>query len=843
MSSLSVPREHAVFCSPSLLTRLLITLTALCSPFALNAIEAATPLEVWGINSGILQGSKTWKFRQSVAGNDLQSANAADPSLDDSDWQDIDLRWREFPGPAVGNHFRKQFTLDEIGVTPSQIKGIEVSLQYDDTAVLYLNGIEVYRSIRGNLDPDYSLYPPGGNIPYNVDIAFGGFENFYVEIPNTNGTNTCETDANCGQSPYDGPNPPAIPVSLLQDGINTWAVTTWTRSVGGSGDSSLNHTFTLLIDDAPVTTAPVYINEVMASNDTVWGVELDGAVEFPDWFELYNDSATPINVQGWTIADNSAAWEFPAVTIPAFGYLVVAANDEDRNDTTPLQTNFKISTEGDSLRLTDPNGFIADEYASIPAQAVDGSWGRPNDNTTELDYLAVPTPGATNSAAVSGSSPTLQLFTDKIYNLGEPVSEQVDAFDADGDSLSYELAPKPPGIDIDDEGKITGTATAAGTFDSVISVTDSNDNTTTQNVSFIVLPAPSSSPALVLNEYNAVSESRQLSAGSSIGNGGNWFEFVVVEDQLDLRGMTITLYDNQGPDDQFRLASELTFVNNDRLSALPAGLIITISEETGDDLTFDNLTDWHVNFQVDGSANGAFIVSSGGDFDSSHEGQAVLIKNAAGEIVAPLSGETAAWDDANGGVSSKEAMTLCFNPVAGFTLDPVQHYADIGTASSFGAENICPIAGGTTFVQNLDTLRFGSLPATITTSATIRSGNDDAEERSNGDMYLDSSDIELTEDSAAQTVGLRFTNLAVPAGAVIESAYIQFQVDETNSGTTQLIIAAEASSNAAPFVDRDNNISSRSRTATSIKKCGAQNWNIFNVQIREKSIIILEDRT
>ena len=100
----------------------------------------------------------------------------------------------------------------------------------------------------------------------------------------------------------------------------------------------------------------------------------------------------------------------------------------------------------------------------------------------------------------------------------------------------------------------------------------------------------------------------------------------------------------------------------------------------------------------------------------------------------------------------------------------------------------------------------------------VATGNDDAEERvSNSSMYLTSTDLELISDGAtAQLVGMRFTGVAIPNGATISNAWIQFQVDETNSGATNVNIQGEASDSAAQFTTANSNISSRSRSAASV---------------------------
>ena len=48
-------------------------------------------------------------------------------------------------------------------------------------------------------------------------------------------------------------------------------------------------------------------------------------------------------------------------------------------------------------------------------------------------------------------------------------------------------------------------------------------------------------------------------------------------------------------------------------------------------------------------------------------------------------------------------------------------------------------------------------------------------------------------------MGMRFQNIAIPAGATISSATIQFQVDEATSGTIELFITGQAADNAQTF--------------------------------------------
>ena len=111
-----------------------------------------------------------------------------------------------------------------------------------------------------------------------------------------------------------------------------------------------------------------------------------------------------------------------------------------------------------------------------------------------------------------------------------------------------------------------------------------------------------------------------------------------------------------------------------------------------------------------------------------------------------------------------------------------------------------------------------SVQSTLGLDIRVSSSYDDAEERrSNGDMYRTSSDLELSHDgSTDQLIGIRFRDLRIPAGAVITRAYVQFTVDETNSGATSLTISGQAADNAAYFSSSDYDISSRAKTASSV---------------------------
>ena len=106
----------------------------------------------------------------------------------------------------------------------------------------------------------------------------------------------------------------------------------------------------------------------------------------------------------------------------------------------------------------------------------------------------------------------------------------------------------------------------------------------------------------------------------------------------------------------------------------------------------------------------------------------------------------------------------------------------------------------------------GTIPLEVRVNAT----SDDAEEALAGAIDIYGSDLELVEDASVQTVGMRFKSLAIPKGAAIASAYVQFKVDETSSGATTLIVQGQAADNAATFTTAAFNVSSRLRTIAAV---------------------------
>jgi hypothetical protein len=192
-------------------------------------------------------------------------------------------------------------------------------------------------------------------------------------------------------------------------------------------------------------------------------------------------------------------------------------------------------------------------------------------------------------------------------------------------------------------------------------------------------------PSVILNEWNAVSSSNLLDGGAATdpfwgavaGNGGDWFELVVTEDNVDLRGLELIISDDTGGAGQ---DVESLFFSNDALWAdVRSGTIITVSEDLADDVSYDPAAgDWWINVQAANNGSGTYVTAN--NFKVSNDNWQLTIRDGGTTIFGPA-GEGIA---PSGGVGSEEVGKLEEDPSAAIT--PQSAYND-GSSSSFGAPN------------------------------------------------------------------------------------------------------------------------------------------------------------
>ncbi|NDV92183.1 pilus assembly protein PilY [Alteromonas sp. 345S023] len=98
---------------------------------------------------------------------------------------------------------------------------------------------------------------------------------------------------------------------------------------------------------------------------------------------------------------------------------------------------------------------------------------------------------------------------------------------------------------------------------------------------------------------------------------------------------------------------------------------------------------------------------------------------------------------------------------------------------------------------------------------SIGASNHDAYEV-NGVVNTNSDDVVLSSGTETVLAGLRFSELNIPQGATIESAYIRFTSERFNVAATELSIMGEASASSSVFSASSSNLSSRVRTQAQV---------------------------
>lgn len=165
---------------------------------------------------------------------------------------------------------------------------------------------------------------------------------------------------------------------------------------------------TLLINAPLATNGQVLINEILADNSY-----LDDAYgESDDWIELYNTTNNALTVGGLYLSDdivNLTKFQIPAGTMIAPNSVLPIWTDDDADQLTGIHTNFKLSTTGESVVLS--NGVTPYDQVDYTAQTVNVAYARCNDGGTFT--LTQPTFAALNNCHLSVNE--LEIFDVTVF--------------------------------------------------------------------------------------------------------------------------------------------------------------------------------------------------------------------------------------------------------------------------------------------------------------------------------------------------------------------------------------------------------------------------------------------
>jgi hypothetical protein len=145
--------------------------------------------------------------------------------------------------------------------------------------------------------------------------------------------------------------------------------------------------------DVGYSGAPLFINELMASNDTT---VTDPFGDNDDWVEIYNGGENPIPLAGHWFTDDltdPTKWAAPDTAIEAGAYMILWLDEEE--DQGPLHGSFKLSADGEQFGIFDSTLQVVDAV-SFGEQHEDVAYGRTVDGGGQFAYLLVATPGGPN---------------------------------------------------------------------------------------------------------------------------------------------------------------------------------------------------------------------------------------------------------------------------------------------------------------------------------------------------------------------------------------------------------------------------------------------------------------
>ena len=115
---------------------------------------------------------------------------------------------------------------------------------------------------------------------------------------------------------------------------------------------------------------------------------------------------------------------------------------------------------------------------------------------------------------------------------------------------------------------------------------------------------------------------------------------------------------------------------------------------------------------------------------------------------------------------------------------------------------------------------------------------DDSEQQTNASILLQSTDLDFLN---GRVVGLRFRDVQIPQGAVIDSANVEFTAAvSSNAGTLTVQIAAEAADDATAFTTTAGDLSARPKTANPVPWDLAAAWTVDTKQITPNFASVLQ---
>jgi hypothetical protein len=294
-------------------------------------------------------------------------------------------------GPDASNkyvttYFRKTFTIDNL----TGLTDIAASMIYDDGAIVYVNGVEVFRGNMPAGQVGYSTYSlwntPAENVYHGFvipsSVLVEGTNVVAVEVHQLNGTSS------------------DLSFDLEMKGSRLGEISDYTSDDIRLEDIAQSDIeFEAVFEEVPRITNLI-INEIVASNN----VYADEHGDKDDFIEVYNPNDVAVDMAGLYISDRLSnklkhkigVGKDDETVIPPYGYKILWADQQIFQG--PLHLNFKLSSSGEEIGLFQKVGetFYTLDQAVFGSVYQNKSMSRIPNATGDFVMTGSMTPGEEN---------------------------------------------------------------------------------------------------------------------------------------------------------------------------------------------------------------------------------------------------------------------------------------------------------------------------------------------------------------------------------------------------------------------------------------------------------------
>jgi len=374
-------------------------------------------------------------------------------------------------------YFRTRFTLPSVPTGASLV----LNTILDDGAVVYLNGVEVFRQ----------------NIDAAVAVDFNTFANGVVDNAVVTGPFTLPAAALRA-----GENVLAVEVHQVNAGSSDVVFGCALKLEGGNVPALTPGLPNNVLQDLPEF-PPVYVSEIVPRNIT--GLK-DGAGERESWIEIVNRADEPVSLEGWTLSNATGdlgRWTFPvgAVLKPRSATVIFADGQTIQGLGSEWHTPFVLDAVQGVVLLSrpQPGGLAVVDYLRYRDVPEDRAVVADASGLPGIGRISDPTPGVDDAGVAPNRAPQFGALGDQAVIFGGTLALQLVGSDPDpGQGLRFELISGPTGLTVSPQGWVAWTPGPAqiGAFEVQVRIVDDGTPPLATTAGFVCRVRSASAPAV-----------------------------------------------------------------------------------------------------------------------------------------------------------------------------------------------------------------------------------------------------------------------------------------------------------------------------------------------------------